>query len=697
MKFIVYLMTLLFVGTAIAQNPTILQGNYITNVFGNSNFVLNPNAQTSVANVTTVTATVSRSTTTPLVATSEFTVAIGTANGTATWATRAFDAGMKNNNCEARFTYRGFAATSKVHIKQGANTVASLTLTPATDPRIASINFPCGDLSAATTFQVTDTAILAGTNEIGGIYVGLATNMANVAQAEAVGGYKITARTTRPSTTSATFANLISGVSTQVVFGKATSSDAASGSVTFSSLPAGNYMIAYTNHGNSAASTSCEYQWFEDTSGIVSGYQYLANDTAWAMPTGYFEFTTAASRTFRIQGKRSGANTCTIDHTVNAQIVVYRFPSSSELVVTPERQNWYVSASHAGANPNLGLVDVTTKTEIIDASLTLTPDTASQPVATLCSATNAPPSLSTSATTCAAGSESLGITFNIPSTGAYEVCAQFASNVVSNANAGIDMKFAIEETATNANTALTNNKTNARFHNATSSVLNTAIPLRQCNNLLFSSIGQKAVRLMYTQGVFPTVTSNIVLADNSGNRAVVWTVRPLANQSNSALYVQGPVLASQTGAAIPASYVGEVKQTNVTSGITASNTRTAVTSIVLTPGVWRVHGVTAIDAAIPGYGDLEVSISPNATSTATWFNRLDNGTLIYPSNGAIGQLTHSAATAPVYVHYDGTNLTYLSGGVKTGSTAGNTIYLKVRTTYTTLYNQWHYMVAERIN
>jgi hypothetical protein len=149
-------------------------------------FVLNPNAQTNVANVTTVTATVARSTTTPLVATSEFTVAIGTANGTATWATRAFDAGMKGQNCEARFSYRGFAATSIVQIKQSTNVVASLTLTPATDPRIASINFPCGDLSAATTFVVTDTAILAGTNEIGGIYVGLATNMANVAQAELV-------------------------------------------------------------------------------------------------------------------------------------------------------------------------------------------------------------------------------------------------------------------------------------------------------------------------------------------------------------------------------------------------------------------------------------------------------------------------------------------------------------------------------
>jgi hypothetical protein len=202
------LLTYLTVSTAAvipfasAQNPTILQGSYISNVFGNSNFVLNPNAQTNVANVTTVTATVARSTTTPLVATSEFTVAIGTANGTATWATRAFDAGMKNQNCEARFTYRGFQATSKVQIKQSTNVVAELVLTPsATDPRIASINFPCGDLSAATTFVVTDTAILAGTNEIGGIYVGLATNLGQYNAVENWQSFTVSYITGQPTNT----------------------------------------------------------------------------------------------------------------------------------------------------------------------------------------------------------------------------------------------------------------------------------------------------------------------------------------------------------------------------------------------------------------------------------------------------------------------------------------------------------------
>ena len=169
------LLTYLTVGTAAvipfagAQNPTILQGSYISNVFGNSNFVLNPNAQTNVANVTNAT----RSIATPLVATSEFNLNL-TSGTFATWTLRAFDAGMKGQNCEARFSYRGFAtATSTAQIVQNSLVVAQLVLTPSTDPRIASINFPCGDLANATTFRIAQTTANMTTvtpNEIGQKY-----------------------------------------------------------------------------------------------------------------------------------------------------------------------------------------------------------------------------------------------------------------------------------------------------------------------------------------------------------------------------------------------------------------------------------------------------------------------------------------------------------------------------------------------
>jgi len=221
------LLTYLTVGTAAvipfadAQNPTILQGSYISNVFGNSNFVKNPNAQTNVANVTNAT----RSTTTPLVATSEFNLSLD-AGQNATWTLRTFDAGMKGQNCEARFSYRGFAtATTTAEIVQNSLVVAQLVLTPSTDPRIASINFPCGDLANATTFRIAQTtANMTGTNEIGAIYTGLATNMANVAQAEFVGATELASCTAAHTVTSTTFANLSSPTCTRNNFGAATTS-----------------------------------------------------------------------------------------------------------------------------------------------------------------------------------------------------------------------------------------------------------------------------------------------------------------------------------------------------------------------------------------------------------------------------------------------------------------------------------------
>jgi hypothetical protein len=649
------LLTYLTVGTAAvipfagAQNPTILQGSYISNVFGNSNFVKNPNAQTNVANVTNAT----RSTTTPLVATSEFNLSLD-AGQNATWTLRTFDAGMKGQNCEARFSYRGFAtATTTAEIVQNSLVVAQLVLTPSTDPRIASINFPCGDLANATTFRIAQTtANMTGTNEIGGVYTGLATNMANVAQAEFVGSVNFGLNCDF-SRTSNIYGAPTDASCTTTPKGSVTAVSGVKSGVTISNAKPGVYRIVFNASVYSPSSTNSCLTQITDGTTTQRLQIFRSNASQIWMPASLehtFEYTSTGSRTIEFQlSSFDNASICSFENGGGGEsaISVYRFPTSSELVVTPERQNWYVSASHTGANPNLGLVDITTKTEITDAALTLTPDTASQPVATLCSATNAPPSLSTSATTCAAGNESLGITFNIPSTGAYEVCAQFSSNTVGNAASGIDMGFSIEETATNANTALTSNKANARFSRAGSSDLNTAMPFQQCNNILFSSIGQKAVRLMYQQGVTPTVLTNIILADNNRTRAVAWTVRPLTNQSNSALYVQGPVLAAATGAAIPEGYVNEFSTRSISD--TSSRQQSSpvlgtfyypwTSTLTLPAGNWLLCYKALIEQ--------EQTVSSSAVAYPRMHIQNQTDSSIVMTQSALGQIT----SAPFNINY----------------------------------------------
>jgi len=546
------LLTYLTVGTAAiipfagAQNPTILQGSYISNVFGQSNFILNPNAQTNVANVTTVTATVTRSTTTPLVATSEFNVAIGTANGTATWATRTFDAGMKGQNCEARFSYRGFQATSKVHIKQNSNTVATLNLTPATDPRIASINFPCGDLSTATTFVVTDTAILAGTNEISGIYTGLATNMANVAQAEFVGGgeWNAVVFTRSSAAIQSTFAAFTSG-SAGTAVGKATSAGTDT-TVTFPFLPAGQYYVnsnlyAYA-YNISNAYVNCEFSLQEIDSNIYSGLV-----TTGAFPTtggiypagnqlqGNFTFTTSGQRRFRLVSRNIGANgatsTCNTigDAAVKSGIYVYRFPTSSELVVTPERQNTFAGLKGAGS-VNTNSVTSNSWTKLTQASGTLTRTTFGKAKVE----TNNDYSITI---------ENMPVgNYYISTTGVFIAQAAAAGDSTA-------CFFGIADSATGG-AQIASMQVNANGDSSITTQASTGSTFGGVyNNTSVSN------RTFFVQG-YRAQGSGSCYGYSESNRPLTISVIPLDQPSNSALFVEGPVRGSNTNTAIPTNSIG---------------------------------------------------------------------------------------------------------------------------------------------
>jgi len=76
------------------------------------------------------------------------------------------------------------------------------------------------------------------------------------------------------------------------------------------------------------------------------------------------------------------------------------------------------------------------------------------------------------------------------------------------------------------------------------------------------------------------------------NSNITFLLTPLDNNSNSALYVQGPVKAAATGTAIPAGYVGEVKTSSAIpiSTVSAGAWVLASSGVTLTPGVWLVSG-----------------------------------------------------------------------------------------------------------
>lgn len=565
------LLTYLAVGTAAvipfagAQNPTILQGNYISNVFGQSNFILNPNAQTNVANVTVSSATVTRSTTTPLVATSEFNITTSTATGYADWATRTFDAGMKNQNCEARFTYRGFSVGSTtVQIRQGSNTVAQLTLTASTDPRIASINFPCGDLSSATTLRVQQaTAALTGTNELSGLYLGLATNQANVAQAELV----VKARLTTSQALSATASTVIFNTKDQDIYGEYNSTTGI-----FTAKRAGNYMINSSLQTTFGSWANGEYLTIEviknNTSTIAASYSMTEASIATRrfVRANVALISLAVGDTVKIISAEFSTGSFSLDGGVaDNYFEVYRFPTSSELVVTPERQNTWGSKKFTSAGSSIILFNGVAPSATIT---TFNSSAITQANSGKCGNTTT--------------ANDIGCKITAMPTGSFKVTFDgFLRTYTPGAGGDTNCVFDIYETTTASivatHSAVASGQANANYaegKNITGVFNNTSLADR---NFVIRAKKQGGATNGYCQ--FYTDAADI------GQMIV----QPLDQPSNSALYVQGPVKAAATGDAIAAGYVGEVKFNSESFTGLPLNPTNYGAATTLTPGVWLVN------------------------------------------------------------------------------------------------------------
>lgn len=215
--------------------------------------------------------------------------------------------------------------------------------------------------------------------------------------------------------------------------------------------------------------------------------------------------------------------------------------TSNGLNYRPEQLNWYVDATMDGANPDLGASDQASYVEIINAGLTLHPKTGSAAVGTMCSTTNAATAPSTGDTTCAAGSESVGINFTIPTAGAYQACFYGTHYTNTGASGEAPVYFQLIETPTNAQTLTLEGGSVTGSGNHTASTQKLA-SVNNCSIFNWTSSGTKGVRLMYEQDVTATVTNNLLLADLSagnGQRNMRWTVRPWTGNAAAPVLVGG--------------------------------------------------------------------------------------------------------------------------------------------------------------
>lgn len=326
----------------------------ITNAPGLSsskNYVKNPNCAKNTDGITGSGGSLTKGTTTPLNEDSGSECAIdASASGqTYTWALNTFGQGMKGQNCEARFIYEGDASLYKAYIKNGSSQITTnLQLENSSSVvKTVSINFPCGDLSASNTFVIEATDNAAAAISVAKVYVGLATNLSNVAQAQLIGSayYASTASCSwaRTNTALGAFSTTAAcpgpTVETNTGPGTIQTTDTDLPQLTINNLPPGNYSVTATFPASSGTtSTECVLALNDGTStsgnstvgnGSASGYRFPAT------VVGTFSYTTTANRTFSVYGScDTGSINIPID-TANKRLYfsVTRHPSSAELAL----------------------------------------------------------------------------------------------------------------------------------------------------------------------------------------------------------------------------------------------------------------------------------------------------------------------------------------------------------------------------
>lgn len=505
--------------------------------------------------------TISRNTSTPLTAVSDAYAYMNTVNAYVEFALNSFDKALVGQNCELRYTYRAFINSADIvtaQVVQGSSIVASQALinSPTDTVFSNSLNFPCGDNSQTTVVRFTKTSGSNATDlYLANVYVGKATNVGSVAQAQFVGtlSYATTANCSW-STTSGSYANFAADTDcpTPTTTGNLEYAGSKIPGFKISNAAPGNYYIIanglmYTN----GTGTDCTYRLNDGTNSAGFVKAFFDRDDRENYLLGNIKLSAATTDwTVQIQGYRiGGASACSINNNNDVEALtfsVYHFPTQSEVAYRPEQVNFLVDANISGANFDLGTSAVTSYSEMTNASMTLTNNTSkgsSTSTQIACASGTA-----SSGTTCSAANESNGIAFNIPTAGIYEACVEFAHYSERTAGSTFDTTFQIVETSNTSSTVIQEggSRVDGGGTGATSAIgITNARNL--CGTFNFSSVGQKTLRLVYEQSANGGST---VYADGNtsfGQRDIHWTVRSIQPNIPAPLLV-GSVTSNSTGA-----------------------------------------------------------------------------------------------------------------------------------------------------
>lgn len=527
---------------------------------------------------------------------------------------KVIERGFIGRKCQAEMYYKWASGTSgdlKFQVTdQVPNVLAEVSLNPTTGSSVAPvfITFDC-PLTATDQLRARLISTVSNAAEItiDNVFVGSGRNSINVSQAELTASAYYAATpscnsvvdsasyTDFPTVTQCPAITVVS--STQPV--DATDNNT-NGLIKFTSLRAGTYRVTvYGQMEHPTANTSASFRIRDSAGNFGQGHQLntnAANSHNLFMATATFTYSQDQSNlSFILQAVETGAGSMTVTNdgggagtSRSTQFIVEKFPTSSAEAINMETSGWRVDANIGGAVIGLGGADLATYTEMTDAGMDIVQNAGSLNVQIPCSGTNPSTGL-----TCAAGSESVGVVFDLPSAQDVMACVSFSHGLQAAAASTINTTFQIVETPNNAQTINQEGKSRVNSSMFTPSV-EIHTPIRLCGTFAFTSAGKKTLRLMYEQDIAGSVTTNVIYADRNtsiGQRDVHWEVFPLNQQMPAPVFteIKKKVESGATGERI------ERAQINISSS--------SAGSIVSQSGTW-LSGVTvsATQATLPIVG-----------------------------------------------------------------------------------------------
>jgi hypothetical protein len=583
------------------------------------NYILNSGAEKNELNVTDTGDMHSRTTGVPLAGVGVHTLDADSNSDTAEFLGEAFlDTGLLGLNCEAKFKMLGDASLYTVTVKLNGSAVTNAITLPNTgsNSRIFSVNFPCSVL-ASPSILISSTSASAASFKMDEVYLGEATNLSEVSQAQAIVHATKSGNQNIAVSSSTTVTTWTETIDTYNEFNITTGIFTASSPkrLVFSGrLYVGNqtssegYSIGIRKNGSSFI---CDQFSVTPASLVTNTGMHLSPCIVDAIAGDTFDFyvDSAADTSYDVVGG------------VNTQLEIMQFPTQTQLAISPQLQYWKVDANISGANPSLGTANVSSYTGIENGSLTLTNNSGTGNITAQipCSSTNSP-----SGTTCSAGSESVGVAFTPTGTFPQEVlaCVSFSHDMDLGATGRLDTTFQIVETPTNAQTISQEGKSRLSGY-TDDSTFNVRYPYRLCGNFTFTSGGQKALRLMFEQAVVATVASNVIVGDagaSVGQRDIHWEVYPI-NQGAPTPLLVGSIVSDSVNVKAE----GDTGVTTMTSGVYTPTTSNLVNldSATVSSSSWHFirfgkqvsfSGRLALDATTGGATITSLDISLPVTA-----------------------------------------------------------------------------------